>query len=231
MRLFFIIIILWFSPQLVAQVDDLLREAESAGMARQAEIARQLRDYELEDFSSAATKAVVRLAEQSNTGGRADYVLLLGFLGEAAAIGRIAAEAEKTDPLKRAVNLARVRSGDADRRANLLKNVRRYNIEDDFTYSVLPLLVYTRQREVLDYLWQQLITENLRCSPSDAETSGRIDCAYRIAEVIAPAIIDFPVAVDEEGNLITEDYRSALQEIRRWYAAHAKDYQIHTNTY
>lgn len=231
MRLFFIIIVLWFSSQLAAQVDELVQEAENATMTRQAEIAQQLQEYELDKFSSDARNTLVRLAERPNTGGRADYVLLLGFLGETASIGRIATEKEKTDPLKRAINLARVRSGDADRRANLLKNVRQYNIEDDFTYSVVPLLVYTRQREVLDYLWQQLITENLRCSPSDAETSGRIDCAYRIAEVIAPAIIDFPVTTDEEGNLITDDYRSALQEIRRWYAAHSKDYQIVLDTY
>lgn len=215
----------------MAQVEALANEAESASMARQAEIALKLQAYELEDFSSSSRNAVARLAERQETGGRANYVLLLGFLGDKATISRIASEEGKTKQLKRAISLAKVRMGDVDRQDNLLKNVRNYNIEDDFTYSVLPLLVYTRQRGVFDYLWQQLITENLRCTPSDAETSGRIDCAYRIAEAIAPAIVDFPVSTDEEGNLITEDYRSALQEIRRWYAAHAKDYQIVLDTY
>ncbi len=231
MRLLFIVLTLWFSPQLLAQVDALVMEAEGATKARQAEIALKLKGFELERFPPSTRVMLARLAENPETGGRADYVLLLGFLGEISSVGRIASEQGKTDPLKRAVNLAKVRTGDTSRRDNLLKNVRNYNIEDDFTYSVLPLLVYTRQREVLDYLWQQLITENLRCSPSDAETSGRIDCAYRIAEAIAPAIVDFPVATDEEGNLVTEDYRAALQEIRRWYAAHSKDYQIVTETY
>lgn len=231
MRLLFIVLILWFSPQLLAQVDALTSEATTASTARQAEISLRLRDYRLDDFSSADRNAIIRLSEGKKTGGRANYVLLLGYLGETDAIGRISTEENKSDQLKRAISLAKVRTGNESRRQNLLKNVARYTVEDDFTFSVLPLLVYTRQREVLDYLWQQLITENLSCSPSDAETRGRIDCAYRIAEAIAPAIVDFPVAIDDEGNLMTEDYRSALQEIRRWYAAHAKDYQIVLDTY
>ncbi|MEO0734940.1 MAG: hypothetical protein AAFZ52_19035, partial [Bacteroidota bacterium] len=132
---------------------------------------------------------------------------------------------------KRARNLALVRTGDAAKTANLLKNVRRYPVNDEFIYTVVPLLTYTRNRKVIDYLWQQALTENTACTPADAETSGRIDCAYRIVEFLAPIIPDFPVKHDDSGILLVADYSAALAEIRRWYAAHTTDYLIDRTTF
>lgn len=134
-------------------------------------------------------------------------------------------------PFSQSINLALVRAGNPGKRENLLKNINDYPVNDDFVFTVIPLLTYTRQREIIDFLWQQVTTENMNCKPADAETKGRIDCAFRIVEFLAPIIEDFPIKFDEEGNLLTNDYTKALAEIRRWYAVHSQDYRIITKTF
>lgn len=158
-------------------------------------------------------------------------ILLVGFVGQERQLDRIPPALAEYNGVRRAINLARVRLGNAERRANLLKNLADIPVDDDFNYVVLPLLTYTRQREIFDYLWEQVLTAGARCHPADAETPGRIDCAYRIIEALALTVADFPIAADPEGNLLTDDYAAALAEVRRWYAANHTSYRIRTDTY
>ena len=157
--------------------------------------------------------------------------LLAGFIGDEQTLAGLTPDEGWSKQAKRYLGLARIRTGNAERRANLLKNVRRIELGDDFVYDVVPLLVYTRQREVFDYLWELVNTRNQACGTADAESTGRIDCGYRIVEYLAGAIVDFPVAVDDDFTLLTDDYEAALAEIRRWYAANRDTYVIDTNTY
>jgi len=230
MRQILFLILLLAVGLVFAQPGPLLSEALRASSARQAKIAQELKSFPREAFGPEVGNQLRRLINDDRAGGRKDYILLAGFLGEAATVEELAAKSPPTN-LKQVINLARVRTGDAAKRANLLKNVARYPVDDEFVYTVIPLLVYTRQREVIDFIWQQVVTENLACSPADAETPGRIDCAARLVEYLAPIIEDFPVEHDDEGNLLTPDYGKAIAEIRRWYAVHREDYRIITNTY
>jgi hypothetical protein len=215
---------------LQAQPAVLLTEALTAVPGRQAKIARELKEFPLEAFNSQTAGQLSQLLSTGLVGGKKDYILLAGFLGESGLVEGLAAQSPSSK-LKQAINLARVRTGNAAKRANLLKNIANYPVDDEFVYTVVPMLVYTRQREVIDFLWEEVITENLACGPADAETEGRIDCAARIVEYLAPIIEDFPVDHDEEGNLLTSDYAKAIAEIRRWYAVHSEDYRIITNTF
>lgn len=160
-----------------------------------------------------------------------EIVRLAGFVGVPITREQLHPEVKLTKSLKQHLKLASVRLGDEERRANLLENVRRYETSDDFVYTVVPLLVYTRQREVLDFLWELVMVDDNRCTTADAESNGRIPCAYRVVEYLGPAIVDFPVGVDDDHSLMTDDYEAALAEIRRWYTAHRTDYRINTETY
>ena len=99
-----------------AQPAPLLAEALSAASGRQATIARKLRDYPSAAFGPAERRDLTRLLSREDLGGRKDYVLLAGFLGEVGAVEAVAASAPAS-PVKQAVNLARVRGGDAAKRA------------------------------------------------------------------------------------------------------------------
>lgn len=230
MRQTFLLILLVTVGLLRGQPANLLSEAQTAATGRQAEIARELKAFPRQAFTSAAEAQLDRLLSKELLGGKKDYILLAGFLGASTPVDALARQSLSSAE-KQAINLARVRMGNDAKRANLLKNIARYPVDDEFVYTVVPLLVYTRQREVIDFIWQQVVTENLACSPADAETGGRIDCAARLVEYLAPIIEDFPIEHDAEGNLLTTDYAKAIAEIRRWYAVHSADYRIITDTY
>lgn len=220
-----------FCQQLSAQAGTLLREAQTATSSRQTEIVDELQALNRDAYDAEAEMALSQLLATEALVNQEDYIMIAGFLSRADLLALVPEDDRQEASVKRAINLAKVRAGDEERRDNLLKNLRRIDVNDEFVYAVVPLLVYTRDRAVFKYLWELVITENMSCTPSDAELEGRIDCAYRIVEYLGTAIADFPVKIDEDNNLITTDYAVALAEIRRWYAAHNKDYVIITNTY
>ncbi|MFT6129287.1 MAG: hypothetical protein ACJATN_001009 [Neolewinella sp.] len=220
-----------FGSLLSAQAGALLREAQSATSKRQTEIVRELQALDRNAYDAEAESALRQLLATEALVNQEEYIMIAGFLGRADLLAVVPEIDRREKPIKRAISLAKVRAGDEERRDNLMKNLRRIDVNDEFVYAVVPLLVYTRDRAVFKYLWELVITENMTCTPADAETEGRIDCAYRIVEYLGTAIEGFPVKIDEDHNLITKDYAAALAEIRRWYAAHTKDYVITTNTY
>ena len=214
-----------------AQAGALLAEVTTATSERQDEIIRKLKTLDRSAFDVEAERALGQLLAVEALRNQEDYILLAGFLQRADLLELVPEEDRSVRAVRRSINLAKVRAGNEERRDNLLKNLRRLDVNDEFVYEVVPLLVYTRDREIFRFLWELVITESKTCTPPDAEMSGRIDCAYRIVEYLGTAVAGFPVKIDEDHNLITPDYAAALAEIRRWYAAHVKDYEILTNTY
>lgn len=216
-----------------AQASALLSEAGTADAARQSAIAYELTKLPVSAYEPEAPDFLARLLAREELGDAATFVKLAGFMQREDLLDELSEQLRERKDVRRAANLARVRCGNTTKRDNLLKNLREIRVNDEFVYTVVPLLVYTRDRAVLDYLWELTITENKNCHPADADTgsSGRIDCAYRIVEYLGSAIDDFPVAIDDDYNLLTSDYAGALAEIRRWYAANRADYTIDTDTY
>ena len=124
-----------------------------------------------------------------------------------------------------AAQLALARLGDPEALATVLARVKQEPVNDDVVYELLPDLVYTRQKAALDYLVTIVQSDEKNCQSADPEAEQRILCGYRVLELLAPAIQDFPLAVDESGDLAVSDYPSALQQARRWLREHS-DYQI-----
>ena len=218
-------------PTLVsAQATDLLGEA-LADPARQGPVAAQLTTLRRSQYEPEAVGLLARLLATEELAAAGTFVKIAGFLQREDLLDNVSERLRERADVRRAINLARVRCGNTGRRDNLLKNLRKITVDDEFAYTVVPLLIYTRDRSVFDYLWELAITENKNCHPADAEAGGRIDCAYRIVEYLGTAISDFPVPVDDGPNLIAKDYANALLRIRRWYAANADTYAIDTQTY
>ena len=124
-----------------------------------------------------------------------------------------------------AAQLALARLGDPEALATVLARVEQEPVNDDVVYELLPDLVYTRQKAALDYLVTIVQSDDKNCQSADPEAEQPILCGYRVLELLAPAIQDFPLAIDESGDLAVSDYPSALQQARRWLREHA-DYQI-----
>ena len=124
-----------------------------------------------------------------------------------------------------AAQLALARLGDPEALATVLTRVKQEPVNDDVVYELLPDLVYTRQKAALDYLVTIIQSDEKNCQSADPEAEQSILCGYRVLELLPPVIQNFPLTVDESGDLAVSDYPSALQQAREWLKEN-DDYQI-----
>jgi len=136
-----------------------------------------------------------------------------------------------TESLKNAHALALVRSGDQKLRETMLSNIMKMAVDDAYVHQVAPMLIYTRQRDCIDHILLQILSDQPSCSPSDPETNGQIVCGYRLMELVAPVLEDFPYSVSKSGSLQAENYREALRVVRQWIKTHQSSYRIDATSY
>lgn len=121
--------------------------------------------------------------------------------------------------------LALARMNDELAAQDVVNRIRRMPVTDAVVYQVFPDLVYTRNREAINILIEALNSDAKNCESADAERSGKIPCAYRVMEMLAPAIEGYPLKLSESGDIQTADYPGALQIVRNWFKEHP-DYKI-----
>lgn len=206
-------------------VDQLTRGLRDEDSSISGRVHSYLAEFSSSDFSPAARQSVSDLLIQ----GPAHFPQLLRLVGtldlqeQTATLQRLLPDLSAHD--RWTAQLALSRLGDPEALANVLERVKRYPINDDVVYELLPDLVYTRQKAALDYLVTIVQSDEKSCSSADPEAETGIRCGYRVLELLAPVIRNFPLAVDASGDLITSDYPQALQQARAWLEQNT-DYQI-----
>ncbi|MEN7551982.1 hypothetical protein AAG747_28970 [Rapidithrix thailandica] len=182
---------------------------------------RSLCYFALPDFSA---KAKTTLAGYLNpeTAHLSQVLRLAGFvqLQEQTTTLRLFTGEAYSGSIRWSAYLALARLGDAQALAFCLRTVQRYPLNDDLVYDLLPDLVYVRQKAASDYLVSLLQRDETNCESADAETSGKIPCAYRLIEYLAPIVEHYPLHPGPSGDLATDNYPAALQEVRAWFTAH-----------
>jgi hypothetical protein len=129
-----------------------------------------------------------------------------------------------------AAYLALARMRDEEVLDFVLGKVSSLPLNDDVIYDILPDLLYIRQPESIAYLVEVLYSEEKKCQAADAELGGAILCGYRVMEMLAPVIKDFPLKQEAGGDLAVNDYEAALLEVRAWFRANP-DYEILSDAY
>lgn len=124
------------------------------------------------------------------------------------------------------IRVALGRLGDKSSARWCVEQVRRMGMNDQVVHHLAPDLVFMHYKPALDYLLETISSEEQNCSSPNPDSHARINCAYRLMEVVAPAIDGFPVQTDEGGNLLTDDYTKALETVRKWIVEHADDYEM-----
>lgn len=118
------------------------------------------------------------------------------------------------------------RMGDALSEQTIMDKANKLGSNDDTIYELYPDLVYIGSRTTIEFLVKELYSEENNCSSPDAESDRPINCAYRIIEMLAPVIKDYPVAVSASGDLVEKDYPKALATIRAWFNERNGNYTI-----
>ncbi|MEL6562685.1 MAG: hypothetical protein AAFQ94_31240 [Bacteroidota bacterium] len=131
---------------------------------------------------------------------------------------------------KWAIRLALARMEDQEAIDYLTNKLESAPVGDDFIYDIVPDLIYTRQEPVFDFIEDIINSEELNCQSADPDSNTKILCGYRVLEYIAYSIDNFPIAVDDYGVAIINDYEDALVEVRRWFANNP-NYQLNKEIY
>ncbi len=233
------IILLIFIPTFVGSavaqkasqsIPQLLTACTSFDASTISRAVRKLQRFEYNEFTT-ADKTKLNTILTKDTPHLSKLIKLAGFLQMTDELEALRQMEITNRRDKQALNLARTRCGNGNRLASMMKNVRKIPVNDRFVYEVAPMLVYVRQKAATNYLLELILEEEERCSPADAETPGSINCAYRLIEMVAPTIKDFPVKVGRTGDIITDDYQKALEEVRTWIHNNKNNYQLNTAIY
>jgi len=123
-----------------------------------------------------------------------------------------------------AIKLALGRMGDAQFVSECIQYVDAIGINDMVIYNLIPDLLYLQNKQVLDYLLDEVVMVNMDCRSTDPDNEVAIDCGYRLIEVVAPYIKDFPLEVGISGDIKSNNYKEALRVARLWIKKNRANY-------
>lgn len=190
-----------------------------------------LTSFKKEDFTLAHKEGIRKLVS-IETPHMKQVVLLAGYLEIDEAKGQMNSIISSRAPFgyKWAARLALARMGEQTSIDYILDKVRSAEINDDFIYDFVPDLVYTRQPEIYKYLEVIIHSDELNCESADPDANQEILCGYRLIEYLAPVIENYPLPIDEFGDLEIYDYEEALHSVRTWLIQNEK-YSIKRDAY
>jgi hypothetical protein len=110
---------------------------------------------------------------------------------------------------KWALQLALARMGSSEMLSRVISRIQSAPVNDDLVYAAAPALVYVRQPQSVAYLFELIMRDDRNCSSANPDSDEKLPCAYRVLEYLAPVIKDFPLKLDESGDLDVEDYQIA----------------------
>ncbi|MDR0683283.1 MAG: hypothetical protein LBG15_15795 [Dysgonamonadaceae bacterium] len=204
----------------------LVKSLDEAASGLRGQLLGYLQDFAPADFDAESRAALVALLTKPNSPHYGKLVLLAGYLN----IGRDELYRQYMTPelpVKRKWNLALAlaRTGDEKALNYCLEKVKKAPLDNQIVGYVLPDLLYTRQKAAVDYCVKLLYNDEKHCRSANPDSPEAIPCAYRIIELLSPLIIDFPVKVNPDIGLESDNYPETLQSVRDWLKAHP-DYKI-----
>jgi len=128
------------------------------------------------------------------------------------------------------LNLALCRIGDNQAKNYVLSVLKHVNINSEFIYNVVPDLIYTRQSDIYNFLFNIIKDPSYKCVSSNPDDEKLINCGYYLVELLAGEIDKFPLSVNDFGELKEPLTEKSLQEVRDWYHSHP-EFKIITNKY
>jgi hypothetical protein len=185
-----------------------------------------LQSFAVADFDDEAQALIIENLKTLNRPHYEDLVLLAGIIG----VGYDELHLQFLTaglPVKKKWNiaLALARMGEKEALEYCIQKVKKAPVNSEIVGYVLPDLIYTRQKAAIDYCVELLYSDEKRCHSPNPDYSEAIPCAYRIIELLAPVIVDFPLEVDPAIGLESDDYPKTLQAVRDWFRTN-KEYRI-----
>lgn len=193
-----------------------------------------LKLYEKSDFSENTIKTANEILTTSSIFHLNDFIRLSGFVGnqntKAILLNYVSSDSSLTMKRKWNLKLALARLGDEDSFNYCYTKVKTMRMNDKVVDNMYADLAYTRNNIALTYLLQNILSNNKNCISRTPDFEEDVICAYKIMELVAPCISNFPIAIDKYGDLLTEDIKEALAIVRDWINTESQ-LNINTNKY
>lgn len=217
--------------QACAALPVLLQETSTATTGRQYELVKQLQTYSLLCWDMHTRAMLADIIHRQPAHWR-EWVLLAGSLQMEQPLREILSQCTPGDIRTEAVQLALVRCGDERLLGQMMRAIREKPLNDEFVYKYAPLLVYIRQDTAIQYLLKLIGLHDRNCSDAAMENTNKLSCAYRLMELLAPVIADFPIPWDPlTKELATHDYEQALTAVRQWVSTRHGHFRLRTDIY
>jgi len=185
-----------------------------------------LEEFPQSAFGEQAKNVIVSHLNQPNSPHFDRLVLLAGFVGTGQnELLRLSMNEDLPVRRRWNITLALARMGSESALQSAVERVMRAPINSGMVSFLLPDLVYTRQKAALDYAVELLFIDEKLCQTANPDLSGAILCAYPIIELIAPAIVGFPIEIDPRIGIETDDYEKMLETVRQWFLQNS-DFEI-----
>jgi len=191
-----------------------------------------LKKFKKEDFDKTAVDSLLSFLKRGNW-QKSELIRLIGFVDGPEAIEPLNqfSDPKNSQSIRWSSLLAMSRLGDANATNSLLQRSKNLKVSDEVVGQLFPDLVYTRQKQIFDYVIEILMSDQANCHSADNDNPTSILCGYRIMEQLAPVIKDYPLTLDVSGDVKTDDYKKSLASVRQWFKQNKDIYIIDNSTY
>ena len=190
-----------------------------------------LQAFPLSAFNEESKELIAANLSNPNSPHYDELMLLAGFVGTGShELLRLSTNTDLSVRQKWNVSLALARLGSEDALQYCVEKVKKASVSSELVAYLLPDLVYICQKAALDYCVELLYSDEKLCRTANPNLSESILCAYPVIELIAPAIVNFPIPVDPRIGIETDNYEKMLQTVRQWFKEHP-DYKIKKDSF
>lgn len=158
-------------------------------------------------------------------------ILLAGFVNTGSETLRQLYIGENTpDEIKFHAACALARMGDKEAVNYCYRQVSQMPLSQAKVDYIVPFAIYTRQEKLIAHCVEIINNNKKLCQPPNPEYSENIMCGYKVLELLAPAIENFPVQTGALGLIKGMGYEEALKTARKWFKENPT-YTIRTDNY
>lgn len=192
------------------------------------QIAGLLKKFNKNDFNSEELLLINNTlqSQQNNLGTLTKIYAFAGHPEVSGDINLLLSKPSLTKSDKKDLKLALVRCGNEQLTDKMYEKLKQQVINDDLIYSALPDVIYTKNKLLYGHLLNAILSNDKKCSSANNDDNTPIICAYRLIEQMAPHINNFPVTINEKGEINSKDLPKTLIEVREWISKNKDNIEI-----
>lgn len=170
-------------------------------------------------FNKLAKSLLTTLA-RTRTSHYAELIKLTGYVGIQALIPyykeRISTFTQKDKSSIWVMHLALARMGDEWEVDYCLSRVKGLVLSQNVVTHLFPDLVFIDSKTTYDYLLNVILSDSKNCNSPQPDIQAKVICAFKVIELVAVHIENFPVTLNAFNEIETDDYDQLLREVRDW---------------